>query len=279
MACRTWSSVSTIPKVRIDVDKSLLLGAVGLSVERDGMILQGVEWKVRKGEHWVILGANGSGKSTLLNVFNAFIAPTEGRLFAFGREYGEDDWNEVKEGIGYVGSEVNRMIEPGESGLDVVVSGARAMINFWGETDPKEQRAARSILRRLGCLALEKRYWRQASQGERQKLLFGRALMAKPKVLFLDEPCAGLDPVARSSYLEFMESNAFRPRSPSLVLVTHHVEEITPSFTHALLLSEGRVVACGIKEEVLTSRNLSIAFGSRIRLRRRARSYGLTVLG
>ena len=204
----------------------VLLGSKCLSVERDGLILRDVDWTVHTGEHWVVLGANGSGKSTLLNVFNAFTAPTTGRLFAFGREYGEDDWNEVKGSIGYVGSEVNRMIEPRESALDVIVSGARGMINFWGELDPKEQRAASRILRQVGCSHLRKRYWRQFSQGERQKLLFGRALMAKPRALFLDEPCAGLDPVARSSYLAFMESNAAKPKGPSLILVTHKQKQL-----------------------------------------------------
>ena len=247
-----------------------LIGVEGLVIERDGHILRGIDWTVRKGEHWVILGANGSGKSTLLNALMAFIAPTEGRLFAFGKEFGEDDWNEVKASIGYVGSEVNRMIEPGESALDVAVSGARAMINFWGEPDPKEQRAARKILKKMGCASLESRTWRQMSQGERQKMLFGRALMGKPKALFLDEPCAGLDPIARLDYLSFMESNAANPRAPALILVTHHVEEITPSFTHALLLREGRVTASGPVADTLTSTKLSEAFGHPVRLRRRA---------
>ena len=255
----------------------VLLGASGLSVERDGLILRDVDWTVRKGEHWVVLGANGSGKSTLLNVFNAFMAPTTGRLFAFGREYGEDDWNEVKAGIGYVGSEVNRMIEHGESALDVVVSGARAMINFWGDVDPKEQRAASRILRQIGCSHLRKRHWRQFSQGERQKLLFGRALMAKTKALFLDEPCAGLDPVARASYLAFMENNVAKPKGPALIFVTHHIEEITPGFTHALLLREGSVVASGPKGEILNSANLSVTFDSPVRLRRRNGWYSMTL--
>ena len=126
-----------------------LIGVEGLTIERDGLILQGIDWSVGEGEHWVILGPNGSGKSTLLYALMVFIAPSEGRLFAFGKEFGKDDWNEVKAAIGYVGSEVGRMIEPGESALDVVASGARAMINFWGEPDPKEQRAARKILTSL----------------------------------------------------------------------------------------------------------------------------------
>ena len=250
-----------------------LIGVEGLTIERDGMILRGIDWTVRKGEHWVILGANGSGKSTLLNALMVFIAPTEGRLFAFGKEFGEDDWNEVKASIGYVGSEVNRMIEPGESALDVVISGARAMINFWGDPDPKELRAARKILKEMGCSSLERRTWRQLSQGERQKMLFGRALMGKPKVLFLDEPCAGLDPIARLDYLRFMESNAANPKAPTILFVTHHVEEITPSFTHALLLREGRVTAAGPMEEALTSDKLSEAFQCSLRLRRRECRY------
>ena len=253
--------------------KPALIGVEGLTIERDGLILQGIDWSVGEGEHWVVLGPNGSGKSTLLNALMVFIAPTEGRLFAFGKEFGKDDWNEVKAAIGYVGSEVGRMIEPGESALDVVASGARAMINFWGEPDPKEQRAARKILKKIGSASLESRPWRQLSQGERQKILFGRALMAKPKVLFLDEPCAGLDPIARLDYLRFMESNAANPKAPALILITHHVEEITPSFTHALLLREGRVTASGPIREALTSDELSEAFGHPVRLRRRGESY------
>jgi iron complex transport system ATP-binding protein len=169
------------------------------------------------------------------------------------------------------------MIEHGESALDVIVSGARAMINFWGEVDPKEQRAASRILRQIGCGHLRERHWQQFSQGERQKLLFGRALMAKPKALFLDEPCAGLDPVARASYLAFMETNMAKPKGPALILVTHHIEEITCGFTHALLLREGSVVASGPKGEILTSANLSATFDTSVRLRRKNDCYSMTL--
>jgi iron complex transport system ATP-binding protein len=147
------------------------------------------------------------------------------------------------------------------------------MINFWGDPDPKEQRAARKILKEMGCGTLERRTWRQLSQGERQKMLFGRALMGKPKVLFLDEPCAGLDPVARLDYLRFMESNAANAKAPTILFVTHHVEEIIPSFTHALLLREGRVTAAGPMDEVLTSAKLSEAFQHPVRLRKRGGHY------
>ncbi len=254
----------------------LLLEATSLTVERETHILRDLNWQVRRGEHWAVLGPNGSGKSSLLNVFTAFLAPTTGRIRAFGKEYGEDDWNEIKARIGYAGSEVNRMIRPEETVLDLLIGGARAMINFWGEYKPAERRAARAFLKRADCLPLEHRPWRLLSQGERQKILFGRALMGKPAALFLDEPCAGLDPVARASYLAFMERSASTAPSPVLVLVTHHVEEITPCFTHVLILREGQVLAAGPKKQTLTAANLTKAFGAPIKLRSAQGRYLMT---
>jgi iron complex transport system ATP-binding protein len=130
------------------------------------------------------------------------------------------------------------------------------------------------LLNANGLAALEKREWLYLSQGERQRVLIARALMARPQLLILDEPCAGLDPVAREKFLQFIEElaqrshrqRAARRRSPALVLVTHHVEEITPAFTHALLLREGRIHASGPRDQVLTSTNLSATFGARLRL-------------
>lgn len=255
---------------------SPLLETTALTVERDTLLLQDVSWRVRPGEHWAVLGPNGSGKSSLLNVFAAFLAPTQGRIRAFGKEYGEDDWNDVKARIGYAGSEVNRMIRPEETALEILVGGARAMINFWGEIKPSERRAARAFLKRSDCLSLERRPWRVLSQGERGKILFGRALMGKPGALFLDEPCAGLDPVARASYLAFMERSATTSKTPVLVLVTHHVEEITPAFTHVLILREGKVLASGPKQSTLTAANLSQAFDAPIKLRRSRGRYHMT---
>jgi iron complex transport system ATP-binding protein len=139
------------------------------------------------------------------------------------------------------------------------------------------------LLRASGLGALARREWLYLSQGERQRVLIARALMARPRLLILDEPCAGLDPVARENFLHFVDrlaspgkSRGSRgPFSPALVLVTHHVEEITPAFTHALLLRSGRVLAAGPRERVLTSANLSATFGSPLRLARSGARYRL----
>ena len=121
-------------------------------------------------------------------------------------------------------------------------------------------------MRFTGAGALAERLWGQLSQGERQRVLIARALMARPKLLILDEPCAGLDPVARAHFLRFVETLTRAPRGPALVLVTHHVEEITPGFTHALVLRAGRVVAAGPRRATLTARTLGAAFGTPVRL-------------
>jgi len=153
------------------------------------------------------------------------------------------------------------------------------MIDFWGRVTPRDRREATRILRQIECLHLAQRPWRVLSQGERQRVLIGRALMARPRLLILDEPCAGLDPVAREHFLQFIERLGRRKNAPALVLVTHHVEEITPVFTHVLILKNGRVLAAGEKEKALTSRNLARSFGVKMRLSFRNRRYALTVPG
>ncbi len=132
-------------------------------------------------------------------------------------------------------------------------------------------------MQQVECGYLAERPWRVLSQGERQRVLIGRALMAQPQVLIFDEPCAGLDPAAREHFLQFIQRLGTRKNSPTLVLVTHHVEEIMPVFSHVLMLKEGRVLATGIKTETLSSRNLSNAFKSRMRLITIGQRYGLKV--
>jgi iron complex transport system ATP-binding protein len=137
-------------------------------------------------------------------------------------------------------------------------------------------RRAQRALARVGCAALAGRAWGVLSQGERQRVLIARALVTRPRLLILDEPCAGLDPVAREQFLGLVESLARTPRGPSLVLVTHHVEEITPAFSHALLLKNGAVFSSGKIADTLSSAALGEIFGARVRLRKTAGRYALT---
>lgn len=246
-------------------------------VRGDTVILDQLSWEVRKGEHWVILGSNGSGKTSLLSALTAYITPSGGSIEVLGERFGESDWRELRKSIGLVSSSVRQRMADEESALETVVSGKYAMIDFWGRMTPEDRRFATGILRQMECGHLAGRPWRVLSQGERQRVLIGRALMAKPRLLILDEPCAGLDPVAREHFLQFIQRLGLKKAAPALVLVTHHIEEIMPVFTHVLLLKSGRVLASGAKREVLRSRQLEIAFGAGMSLNCRNSRYSLKV--
>lgn len=244
-----------------------LIEVRGLRVERtDNLILDDLAWTVQPGEHWVILGANGSGKTSLLMALTGYLMPTAGGMAVLGQTFGESDWRELRRHIGVVSSNLRQRIEDGESAREVVASGKYAMLNFWGTLTARDKRDGADWLKRVGCAALAQRPWAVLSQGERQRVLIARALVARPQLLILDEPCAGLDPVARERFLHFLENLAAQRDCPALVLVTHHVEEITPAFTHALLLRQGRVIAQGPRARVLTSAHLSRLFGATVRL-------------
>ncbi len=257
-----------------------ILDIDGLSISRSGtVILSHVSWRVRPGEHWVILGANGSGKTSLLAALTGYLMPTAGEISALGQRYGETDWRELRTRIGLVSSSLRQMMNDAEPALLTVAGGKFAMIDFWGEPNRNDRRQARSLLELVEAGHLAAREWGVLSQGERQRVLIARALMSRPRLLILDEPCAGLDPAAREHFLQFIDALARRADGPALVLVTHHVEEITPAFTHALLLAEGKVAANGPLKRVLTSTNLSAVFDCSVRLVRRRNRLRLEVIG
>jgi iron complex transport system ATP-binding protein len=249
-----------------------------LRVQRGAtVILDRVNWRVGRGEHWVILGANGSGKTSLLRALTGYLAPTGGDLHLLGEHFGESDWRELRLHIGVVTNSFGALIPLCETVLDTVVSGKFAQLDLWARVTAADRRAARRQLQHVGAAHLARREWQYLSQGERQRVLIARALMAQPKLLILDEPCAGLDPVAREDFLALVNRLARRRRGPALVLVTHHVEEITPAFTHALLLRGGQVVAAGTRARVLNSKNLSAVFGRRVRLTGSGRNLQLDI--
>ena len=248
-----------------------------LSVERDAKILNGIDWAVAHGEHWVILGANGSGKTSLLSTLTGYMPPTAGDIVVLGETYGRSDWRDLRKRIGICSSSIHHLMEGHETGLSAVISGRHAMVGMWGEIRDDERRQALKILRQVEAEKIRDRPWRFLSQGERQRVLIGRALMARPELLILDEPCAGLDPVAREHFVQFLERLARSRGAPTLVLVTHHVEEITPVFSHVLVLKDGSVLAAGPKAKILTSGTLSRAFHAPVRLRRQRGRYALAV--
>lgn len=243
-----------------------ILEVSGLTVTRRGTrVLRGLTWRVERGEMWTILGPNGSGKTSLLNCLTGFLTPSSGRVAVLGETYGESDWIGLRRRIGIVSSSLQQMVDDDEPALNVIGSGLSGQINFWGRLNRQETEAARRMAGRVRCSAVLERPWAVLSQGERQRVLIGRALMASPALLILDEPCAGLDPLARRRFLTFVQQLTTARRGPALVLVTHHLEEIPPACSHVLALRGGRAVACGRRSEILTTPVLSRVFGAAVR--------------
>jgi iron complex transport system ATP-binding protein len=250
-----------------------------LKIQRGSVtILDGVNWRVEHGQHWAILGANGSGKTSLLSALTGYLMPTAGEIVLLGKKYGKTDWRELRKKIGIVSSSVRQMMADEEPALETVVSGKFAMIDFWGKLSQADKNQGLKILRQIECLHLANREWRVLSQGERQRILIGRALMARPRVLILDEPCAGLDPAAREHFLQFLQRLGTSRNAPALVLVTHHVQEIMPVFSRALVLKGGKVLASGEKLKTLTVKTLSDAFGAKLKVRFQAGRFAMNVL-
>ncbi|MGB0153814.1 MAG: ABC transporter ATP-binding protein [Verrucomicrobiales bacterium] len=244
-------------------------------------ILKDINWTVERDQHWVVVGGNGSGKTSMLNVLMGYLTPTEGDCHMRGRENAVNSktqsWDDWRKRIGFVSSSISQLIDPAETAIDIVLAGRHAMVNYWQKTDdPKEIKAAEKILEKVDCTYLRDQPWVHLSQGERQRLLIGRALMAqRMDVLVLDEPCAGLDPVAREHFLGFVEELTQKGSFRSLILVTHHVEEIIPAVTHAMVLKEGEAISQGEKRRALNSLSLSKAFDSELKLRSRLGRYRL----
>ena len=255
-----------------------ILDVDAMSIRRGPVeILREISWTVRRGEHWALLGANGSGKTSLLAALTGYLSPTQGRFHVLGKEFGRADWRELRKHIGLVSSSLRQLMADGETALETVASGKEAMIDLWAAPSRADASRARSILQQIGCGYLGKRVWSVLSQGERQRVLIGRALMAKPRALILDEPCAGLDPAAREHFLDFIQQITRKRNAPSIILVTHHVEEIIPGITHILALHNGHTAAAGAKNEILTGKLLSKIFNCRASLAKSSGRYSLRI--
>ncbi len=234
-----------------------------VSVIRGGNhLLRAVSWQVELDERWVVLGPNGAGKTTLLNLASARLHPSRGTAHVLGERLGRTDVNELRTRIGLTSAQLAESIPPDERVVDAVVTAAWSVVGRWRESyDPMDETRARTLLNQLGMGLMTDRQFGTLSEGERKRVQIARALMTDPELMLLDEPAAGLDLGAREDLVARLAELAEDPDAPALVLVTHHVEEIPPGFTHALLLREGTVVAAGLLGETLTAENLSKTFG------------------
>jgi iron complex transport system ATP-binding protein len=224
-------------------------------------ILSGIDWRIRRGQHWALLGANGSGKTTLLKMVAAIEWPCDGHIRVLGQRFGEVDLRELRRSIGVVSSALVPYFQDRQPALAIVETGIDAELGWWRTFDADAEARARAGLAALGIAALADNPYGQLSQGEKQRVLIARALMNAPHLLILDEPCAGLDPAARESFLEDLGRFVERPDTPTLVIVTHHIEEIPAFVRHAMVLKDGRTLAQGPIAEVLRADVLGEAFG------------------
>ncbi|MER7959651.1 ABC transporter ATP-binding protein [Streptomyces sp. NPDC096030] len=240
-----------------------VLELVDVSVVRDGRALvDDVSWSVKEGERWVILGPNGAGKTTLLNIASSYLFPTTGSAKILDEQLGKVDVFDLRPRIGMAGIAMAEKLPKKQTVLQTVLTAAYGMTATWHEDyDAVDEQRARAFLDRLGMTEYLDRRFGTLSEGERKRTLIARAMMTDPELLLLDEPAAGLDLGGREDLVRRLGRLARDPYAPSMIMVTHHVEEIAPGFTHVLMIRQGRVLAAGPMETELTSRNLSLCFG------------------
>jgi len=239
------------------------------------MILSEVSWQIKKGQHWALLGANGSGKTTLLKLICGYDWPTFGSVRVLGKRFGACDVRQLRKLIGWVSSAMCQNLPGQDTAAEVVVSRLEASVGLYREFSDAELNKAQEILAHLGAEKVAQQRYHTLSQGEQQKVLVARAMINEPKLLILDEPCIGLDPMARKRFLQDMDGFAARGQSPTMVLVTHHIEEIRPWVQRVLMLKDGKVLAQGRPDEVLCETTLAELFGNRCKVGKSENGYWL----
>lgn len=239
----------------------MIVEVKNVSWQRDErMIVEDINWQVRPGEHWCLVGQNGSGKTTLLNLITGDNWPTKGQISVLGHTFGEVDLRELRKQIGWVSTALQAKLHGHEKAEKVVMSGKFATIGLYTKPAEEDWQQVSMLMKTFGCYELMNRSYETLSQGEKQKILIARALMASPRLLILDEPCTGLDILAREQLLQMIGQIAQQQDAPTMLYVTHHIEEILPCFSHTLLLKNGRCFESGTTSSILNAETLSRFF-------------------
>ena len=242
----------------------MVINLENVNYRRNGeIILSEINWQVAEKEHWVILGLNGSGKTTLLNLINGYIFPAVGgKAQVLNHTFGNCPIADLRKHIGWISNALQQNIPLGDTSLDIVLSGKFASIGLWEKVTEKDKSEGEAILDKLGILSLKTRTYGSLSQGEKQKVLIGRALISNPEILIFDEAYNGLDIFAKKDLSEIITPLA--EDNKTLIFVTHNTEEILPIFNKALLLKDGKIHSQGDLHEVIVQENLEDFYGNEV---------------
>lgn len=226
-------------------------------IRQQHALLQDIDWRIKAGEDWAVLGLNGAGKSLLLNMISGNLWPTSGKLTVLGQVFGETSIPDLTKRIGWVSQSLQEKIHHEEQAEYIVLSGKFASIGIYQNYSDADLEEAKQLLVSLGAKKLIGKVYQILSQGEKQIVLIARALMAKPELLILDEPCNGLDLFAREDLLARIKQMKQTANAPSLLYVTHHTEEILPLLNHVLMIRDGKIFKQGQREELLSEEVLN----------------------
>ncbi|MBX8938087.1 ABC transporter ATP-binding protein [Enterococcus gilvus] len=220
-------------------------------VRQQNALLQDINWRIEAGEDWAVLGLNGAGKSLMLNMISGNLWPSSGKLTVLGEVFGETSIPDLTKRIGWVSQSLQERIHREEQAEYIVLSGKFASIGIYQNYSEADMTEAKQLLVSLGAKKLIGKVYQVLSQGEKQIVLIARALMAKPELLILDEPCNGLDLFAREDLLSRIKKMKQPADAPSLLYVTHHTEEILPLLNHVLMIRDGKIFKQGKRAELL----------------------------
>lgn len=243
-------------------------------------ILKGIDWTIKEGEQWALIGLNGSGKSTLLGMIPAYTYASKGKVTVFGNQFGRVHWDKVRKDLGYVSSVMNyfNYAMKDNTTIDIIKSGVENTFGFYRDLDQDQDRRAEDL---VGVFSLDKvkdKEYHTLSQGERRRTLLARAFMNNPKLMVLDEPTTGLDLSGREMLLGTLQRYCQEEKKP-LIYVTHSLEEIMPAISHVAIMDDGKINIKGPKEEVLTKENLSQLYGLDLEVEVKYGRYWVKVLG
>jgi iron complex transport system ATP-binding protein len=250
-----------------------------LSVRRgDVTILEDINWTLRRGAVAALLGPNGSGKTTLTRVITGYEWPTEGTVDVLGDRMGRVDVRELRKRVQIVNPSARFGVDAGLTAEQVVLTGYTATLYLYDSVTDEQRQRARRLLRAVGLSHRTDHKFGTMSTGEQRRCLLARALVRLPEMLILDEPTAGLDVNAREHLLATIDQLHRLPDAPTILIVTHHVEEISPAAEQVVLLKEGRITACGKPDDVISPEILSDLFGCKVFVQKRSGRHWLEVL-